>query len=208
MKKKRRSIGILVFLLAVAFLLAPSTDAQSLKKVRMASSSTNVSFLALYTRSAPRLFQRRRHRSGNHLHAGQLGEHGGVERRRRLQWRGHRHHRRRRPRPADESPALHRVKAAAVLDGAEKHQRLEAAQRQKNRRQFARRLGDAARQSSAQTDRPGARQGRFGSANVRQRRQPAGSIGIRRRRSIADLGAGKHHRRRKRLSTNYFFSAT
>ena len=49
MKKKRSSIGILVFLLAVAFLLAPSTDAQPLKKIRMASSSTNVSFLALFT---------------------------------------------------------------------------------------------------------------------------------------------------------------
>jgi NitT/TauT family transport system substrate-binding protein len=49
MKKKRRSIGILIFLLAVALLLVPSTDAQSLKKVRMGSSSTNVSFLALYT---------------------------------------------------------------------------------------------------------------------------------------------------------------
>ncbi len=40
--------GFLVFFVAF-FAFTSSTDAQALKKVRMASSSTNVSFLALYT---------------------------------------------------------------------------------------------------------------------------------------------------------------
>ena len=40
----------------------------------------------------------------------------------------------------------------------------------------------------------GARQRCFGIANVRQRRQPLRRVGIRRRRSVAALRAGKHHR--------------
>jgi len=46
--KSRLSIFI-VIMLVVQFLLAAAAHAQALKKVRMASSSTNVSFLALYT---------------------------------------------------------------------------------------------------------------------------------------------------------------
>jgi NitT/TauT family transport system substrate-binding protein len=46
--KSRLSIFIVIMLVA-QFLLAAAAHAQALKKVRMASSSTNVSFLALYT---------------------------------------------------------------------------------------------------------------------------------------------------------------
>src|ERR1044071_4865056 len=46
---KPARIAFLLFLLVVTFFLTSSVQAQALKKVRMASSSTNVSFLALYT---------------------------------------------------------------------------------------------------------------------------------------------------------------
>jgi len=46
--KSRLSISIVILLVA-QFLLAAAAHSQTLKKVRMASSSTNVSFLALYT---------------------------------------------------------------------------------------------------------------------------------------------------------------
>ena len=49
MHKKYSWLGVSVILLAMGFLLAPSAHAQSFKKIRMGSSSTNVSFLALYT---------------------------------------------------------------------------------------------------------------------------------------------------------------
>ena len=41
--------GVLFFVLIAISFIAPGADAQPLKKVRLASSSTNVSFLALYT---------------------------------------------------------------------------------------------------------------------------------------------------------------
>jgi len=59
----------------------------------------------------------------------------------------------------------------------------------KDRRQLSRRLSDFAGQSSAKTNRPRARQRRFGSANVRQRRQPLRGAGIRRRRCVLALRA-------------------
>ena len=46
MKKKRSSIGILVFLLAVAFLLAPSTDAQPLVSTNRVPLTGNLKFVA------------------------------------------------------------------------------------------------------------------------------------------------------------------
>jgi ABC-type nitrate/sulfonate/bicarbonate transport system substrate-binding protein len=67
----------------------------------------------------------------------------------------------------------------------------------KNRRQLARWFGDATRQPSAQTNRPGAGQGCFSlqmSGNAASR---LAVLGIRRRRSVADFRAGKHHRARK-----------
>ena len=47
-----RALNFLIIAILVGFVgsaVAPRADAQALKKVRMASSSTNVSFLALYT---------------------------------------------------------------------------------------------------------------------------------------------------------------
>jgi NitT/TauT family transport system substrate-binding protein len=48
-KPKSRLLKFIVTLLVAQFLLAAAGHAQALKKVRMGSSSTNVSFLALYT---------------------------------------------------------------------------------------------------------------------------------------------------------------
>lgn len=51
MIKKNRTAGMLIWasLLAGAILFSPPVEAQTLKKVRLGSSSTNVSFLAIYT---------------------------------------------------------------------------------------------------------------------------------------------------------------
>lgn len=47
--KKIRILGLALILLVAGAILTPQADAQTLKRIRMGSSSTNVSFLAIYT---------------------------------------------------------------------------------------------------------------------------------------------------------------
>ena len=114
-----RPLTITLFALLAALMLFPSPGhAQALKKVRMASSSTNVSFLALYTALHRGFFKD----EGIDLEEiifmpARFRQHRGLERRCRLQGRRDRHHRRSGARAADESLAFHGRKPLLFLMG-------------------------------------------------------------------------------------------